>query len=496
MRRPVSPAPRRSQDVRPVTPPSSHTAQLRRSSSDVSYRPNRFLAKLKNAGGAASNSATIIAAAANTGLSSALTPPASSSTNPNNSLKANTSQKSPNFYSAQMHRLGTIPAAALAPTMANPASVSSLSLASTLTNGTIASVSSTTDPWHILHVHVLPLFNGEPLRMPLVKKHISSVLSRSPSRAVYTLEQDFTALLARGMITLNVKLTESDDRKLLLRVCDTWAQFWHAILPYVEGVFLPIQTEKPLQSLSRIPKTNKPPSPTLPEEPSPQSIDVRLISLRSFRDSILLPIYPRMHTLLSSLVKDKDPIITNAQSPFPQLQQMLLVLFSISQPSHTVRTSPSPGENAITHLLRAIRLPRAAAPSHGPGGSRHSSFFSGAAPRDRRGRIARKSAHYTTLNLKSPSPPHEQIGDTWSDDTPRNPGLGDERDSEKALLEPLRSPGMDSDGGGNAEPPVGGGWGLGRGHEHRLVEDDDEEPEDLDWDQAQHVVERMVGLRA
>jgi len=391
---------------------------------------------------------------------------------------------------------------ALAPTMANPASVSSLSLASTLTNATITSAPSTTDPWHMLHVHVLPLFNGEPLRMPveelnqLVKKHISSVLSRSPARVVQTLEQDITALLARGMITLNVKLTESDDKKLLLRVCEAWEQFWHAILPYVEGVFLPFRTEKSLQSVSRTPKTNKPPSPTFPEESSPQSIDVRLISLRSFRDSILLPIYPRIHALLGSLVKDRDPIITNAQSPFPQLQQMLLVLFSISQPSHTSRTTSSPGENAVTHLLRAIRSPRATAPSHRLGASRYSSFFSGSAPRDRRGRIACKSAHYTISHLKSSSPSNEQNGDTWDDDTPRNTGFGDERDGKKALLESLRSPGLDNDAGTNAEPPVGGGWGLGRGHEHRLVEEEDEEPEDLDWDQAQHVVERLVGLRA
>jgi hypothetical protein len=69
-----------------------------------------------------------------------------------------------------MHRLAsTLPAqATLAPTLTNPASASSLSLASTLTNNTVTpAVPSTTDPWHMLHVHVLPLFNDEPLRMPM-----------------------------------------------------------------------------------------------------------------------------------------------------------------------------------------------------------------------------------------------------------------------------------------------------------------------------------------
>lgn len=56
MRRTSPSAPRRSQDTRPNTPPPLTTAQLRRSSSDVSSRPHRFLAKLKNAGASSSSS--------------------------------------------------------------------------------------------------------------------------------------------------------------------------------------------------------------------------------------------------------------------------------------------------------------------------------------------------------------------------------------------------------------------------------------------------------
>lgn len=70
----------------------------------------------------------------------------------------------------------------------------------------------------------------------LVKKHISSVVARSPPRALSTLEQEVTALLATGMITLNVKLSELDDEKLLPRVSEVWEFFWHQVLPYVEGV--------------------------------------------------------------------------------------------------------------------------------------------------------------------------------------------------------------------------------------------------------------------
>ena len=77
----------------------------------------------------------------------------------------------------------------------------------------------------------------------LVKKHIAAVVSRSPSRAISALEQDITGLLARGMVTLNVKLTKVDDKKLLPRLTDVWEFFWHGILPYVEGVRRPCPSQ-------------------------------------------------------------------------------------------------------------------------------------------------------------------------------------------------------------------------------------------------------------
>lgn len=275
-----------------------------------------------------------------------------------------------------MHRLGTplpqiqiqnnhlCPPSSLS--MSNPtaASASSISLASTLAGGSglgnpgtasTANIGSggggggnqplaagaDRDPWHMLHFHVLPLFNGEILRLPiedlneLVRKHISNIIARAPARAVTTLEHDVESLLARGMVTLNVRVAEVDDTKLIHRLVDTWLLFWHRVLPYVEGVclffsffcikkehylifecqiFLPFKTEKPMQSLTKTPKLNRPSSPTmqgLSEETTPitpypsshlhpHSIDVRTLSLCSFRDSIVQPIYSRLLGLLNA----------------------------------------------------------------------------------------------------------------------------------------------------------------------------------------------------
>ena len=61
-------------------------------------------------------------------------------------------------------------------------------------------------------------------------------MSRSPSRALNTLEMDAIDLIKSGMVTLNVKLSGIDDDKLLNRVVEVWGFFWDQVLPYVEGV--------------------------------------------------------------------------------------------------------------------------------------------------------------------------------------------------------------------------------------------------------------------
>lgn len=59
------------------------------------------------------------------------------------------------------------------------------------------------------------------------------------------------------------------------------------------------------------------------------------------------------------------------------------------------------------------------------------------------------------------------------------------------MLIHLRSPDLVS----SAARASVGGWGLGAGHEDTArTAEEEEEDEPLDWDQAQAVVERMVGM--
>lgn len=117
----------------------------------------------------------------------------------------------------------------------------------------------------MLFVHVLPLFNRDPLRIPiedlnqLVKKHLSVVLSRNPSKAITQLESDVSELLMAGMVTLNSKLPFGsqnsngpqnglhvvDDDKLIQRVVELWGFFWDQVLPYAEGVSVNTSSSSP-----------------------------------------------------------------------------------------------------------------------------------------------------------------------------------------------------------------------------------------------------------
>ncbi|KAG1810808.1 HbrB-like-domain-containing protein [Suillus variegatus] len=391
-----------------------------------------------------------------------------------------------------MHRLGTLaglnpsitpslstgpvaPPLALAPST-SPSSSGIASAAALHSSASSAGITDKDNPWRTLHVHVLPLFNEEPLRVPiedlnaLVRRHIQTILAVSPSKTLATLETDARELIAAGMVTLNAKLSNISDEILLGRVTEIWGFFWDQILPYIEGVLLPLQTDPLLTSLHRTQKQHRTSSPTRQGSKLSGSsalsslsptIDVRSVALCAFRDRV---------TMLARL------------SPFrqPRLQQMLLVLTSerrVRSPSpplslHTPAIQPSAGEAAIESLLRLVSNQRV---SHGHGHglaprAATPSFLSAGRPRDRRGRIGSSGAA-SVLGI---------VGG-WA----AMPTQTDEREEEEEGGETPKIGGIDK---GLTKPyhQRGGGWGLGAGNEDiiRPVEEDDDD-DALDWAQAQ-----------
>ncbi|RDX47128.1 HbrB-domain-containing protein, partial [Lentinus brumalis] len=391
------------------------------------------------------------------------------------------------LVSREMHRLGNLAhLPSLAPSSSAPQSTIALNMAPS-SAPSIASTLSGESPWASLHVLILPLFNREPLRCPiedlnqLVRRHIQTVVSAAPGKAVATLENDTFELIATGMVTLDSKLSGVEDDQLILHIVELWSFFWNQVLPYLEGALLPLQTDPLLSSLYRIPKAHRPTSPTqngksagVPTTTAAGQIDVRALALVSFRDRIILPLFPRLHARLT-MSKDEHMLGTEAQQA--RLQQMLLVLVSQRAPllASLSLTAPPPqptaGEAAITRLLRALHAPLATiAPRHTrmTAASGAPSFLSAGLPRDRRGRIAQKADLGTGAGRE---------GET---DTPRggvsfaDPG----RERDKELLESLRSPDPE-----NSTRMSMGGWGLGVGKEEHSAEEEDEE--NMDWDQAQ-----------
>jgi len=320
----------------------------------------------------------------------------------------------------------------LAPTTSigsNPSSASTLSLPTSGLAGALSSSSLITaveNPWQTLHVFVLPLFNGEQLGQPiedlngLVKEHINAVVSR----------------VTAGMLTLSAKLNNLEDEKLLSRLIEIWILFYDQVLPYVEGVFLPVHTDNLILSLNR-PKMNRAASPALGEAPvrgiSSHHIDVRTLTLRAFRDKVLIPLHPRVSYLLSS---EKTLFHENVEHSHSRLRQMLLVLVSIgtSRPGFYDPSfqGPTSGEETVFQLLRATNKASGQSTTHKivlEQSQKQPSFVSAGIPRDRRGRIARKSVHIT----------HPDEVDSVYTKAQRD-DLMLERAREKQLLAGLRSP--------------------------------------------------------
>ncbi|RPD54187.1 HbrB-domain-containing protein [Lentinus tigrinus ALCF2SS1-6] len=403
------------------------------------------------------------------------------------------------LVSREMHRLGNLAhLPSLAPAISAPQSTITLNMPPSAAPN-ISAALATESPWASLHVLILPLFNNEPLRCPiedlnqLVRRHIQTVVAAAPGRAVATLESDTYELIAAGMVTLDSRLSGVEDDKLIMRIVELWTFFWTQVLPYLEGALLPLQTDPILSSLYRTPKAHRPTSPTSTQNgkgasasllQSATQIDVRSLALVSFRDRIILPLFPRLH---ARLTMSKDENMLGSEVNQARLQQMLLVL--VSQRSQRLAslslTAPPPqptaGEAAITRLLRALHAPLATiAPRH-MRSTAAPSFLSAGLPRDRRGRIAQKA----DLSVGAGTGAGE--GET---DTPRvgvtfaDPG----RERDKELLESLRSPDPES-----STRMSMGGWGLGGGKEEEHSAED-EDDENMDWDQAQEMVEQLVGL--
>lgn len=148
-------------------------------------------------------------------------------------------------------------------------------------------------------------------------------------------------LVSSGMLTLKSRL-EGDDARLLERMAETWWFFWTHVISvsisievmltgqYIEGIFLPFSQ---LQNANPTGPTYDEDSP-IPQQPVP----VRHIILSGYLVHILLPLLPRINSLVASpltalasssstAVPNDTTRLTNARDvDLQRILQMSLVL--------------------------------------------------------------------------------------------------------------------------------------------------------------------------
>ena len=190
------------------------------------------------------------------------------------------------------------------------------------------------DAWPLLKARLLNLFSGEELRTPiedfntLVGVHIRRCVRRNSPVAII---EDLRELLRTGFSSLAHTLRGVPDDRLVTKLVEMWIGVYGSILPFLQAVFLPMDLEFKGRghimsvrdahefwgAMPESLKSDERPSsaggmtrqPTLGEE-----LDVRRITLITFRDVVILPRKESLMAIFSRLSLDS---INASASPDP-----------------------------------------------------------------------------------------------------------------------------------------------------------------------------------
>ncbi|KAJ3010458.1 hypothetical protein HKX48_007393 [Thoreauomyces humboldtii] len=210
---------------------------------------------------------------------------------------------------------------------------------------TAAEAMSRANAWAALCSKVLPLFNGQGLKghMEDMNALVGAWLGDLGESAVV---EDLNELFTTGLLTLSSKLAVVGDEVLASRVVEVWTFYFGTVVPYLQGVFLPIRTlwRSSSSSSSGGPTSgggggggggggNDQSTRTVPDLPP----DVRTIALLSFRDHILIPLAHRMQDSFPRLSAD----IENGRKvneTASRLMQMLSIMSGLPATQATHKT--------------------------------------------------------------------------------------------------------------------------------------------------------------
>ncbi|EXX69845.1 Bit61p [Rhizophagus irregularis DAOM 197198w] len=163
------------------------------------------------------------------------------------------------------------------------------------------------DTWGSLAVKVLPLFNGEGLKLSI--EDLNELVRRCINdRSIQLLYDGINELLESGMFTLNGKLVGVPDEKLVSRLVELWSFYFGTVIPYFEGVFLPLQIYNSTTQQNQL--------------------SIRRLVLKSFRDHVILPMGNRIEDAFDKLFHDFDSGIPVTDTATRMLQ-MSYILSSV-----------------------------------------------------------------------------------------------------------------------------------------------------------------------
>lgn len=192
------------------------------------------------------------------------------------------------------------------------------------------------DAWPLLKARLLYIFEGEDPRPPiedfnaLVGVHIRRCMQR---QAPHVLIEDLRELLHTGFASLDQTLRHVPDERLVPQLVEMWSVVFNTILPFMQAVFLPLDLEfKGRGSLMSAREAVEFWGAAMPADPtSPvadrernrniptlgEELDVRRITLLTFRDTVILPRHDVLTAIFSRLSLESISAGVLADPPLP-----------------------------------------------------------------------------------------------------------------------------------------------------------------------------------
>ncbi|KAJ1972218.1 hypothetical protein H4R35_004798 [Dimargaris xerosporica] len=195
-------------------------------------------------------------------------------------------------------------------------------------SSSLSEVANPHDPWSILCINLLPLFNGKepPKKIEELCELVTQVCNSAtqskdtaavPYSGLYHLYEKIKELFATGMINVSGKLQSTSEEKLVSKLGDTWHLFSRMILPRLQGIFVPL-----VQLQARTAALH--PNTTNANALGPD-FDVRYHLTLCLRDLVVLPILPRIEASLTHMAHNPAMQVKHAQY-IPRIFQMMAML--------------------------------------------------------------------------------------------------------------------------------------------------------------------------